>query len=117
MIQPRYPVYIPSKGRAAQVLTAKCFAADGVPFRLVVEPQEVEAYAAVWGRSCLLILPENNQGLVYARNWIKAYSIAQGQERHWQFDDDIKECWRLHKGHSVSGRGGLGSGRGFCGSL
>lgn len=97
-IMPRYPVFIPSKGRAEGVLTAKCFSTDGVPFKLVVEPQEAESYAKVWGEDKLLILPENNQGLVYSRNWIKSYSIERGDARHWQFDDDIRSCGRLYRG-------------------
>jgi hypothetical protein len=41
---PRYPIYIPSKGGADNCLTAKVLLRDKVPFFLVVEPQEVEAY-------------------------------------------------------------------------
>lgn len=95
---PRYPVYIPSKGRADRLLTAKMFTKDGVPFQIVVEPNEVPAYAKQWGEDKLLVLPENNRGLVYSRNWIKRHSTAQGHARHWQFDDDIKRMVRLHCG-------------------
>lgn len=97
-IKPRYPIFIPSKGRSDKVLTARCFVRDAVPFQLVVEPQEYEAYAAAWGAEQVLTLPQNNQGLVYSRNWIKDYSISQGHARHWQFDDDISNFGRLHQG-------------------
>jgi len=107
-LMPRYPIFIPSKGRADKVLTAKVFESDGVPYHLVVEPQEAEAYAKVWGQHRVLVLPENNQGLVYSRNWIKTYSIAQGHERHWQFDDDIQVIGRLHKGFRIPCAAGLG---------
>ena len=36
---PRYPVYIPSKGRAEKCYTAQFMFDDGVPFYLVVEEQ------------------------------------------------------------------------------
>lgn len=97
-MKPRYPVFIPSKGRADRLLTAKLFTRDEVPFKIVVEPNEVPAYARHWGEESLLVLPENNKGLVYSRNWIKRHSTALGHERHWQFDDDIKRMIRLHKG-------------------
>lgn len=44
---PRYPVYIVSKGRWESRLTAKALDALGVPYRIVVEPQERDRYAAV----------------------------------------------------------------------
>ena len=97
-ILPRYPIFIPSKGRADKVLTAKCFVNDGVPFHLVVEPQEAEAYQREWGAEHVLTLPDDNKGLVFSRNWIKQYSIARGDVRHWQFDDDIKRFGRLTQG-------------------
>ncbi len=98
--QPRYPIYIPSKGRADHFHTAKMFMADGVDFRVVVEPNEIENYKAFKDR--LLVLPENNRGLVYARNWIKDHAISEGHERHWQFDDDIRNMSRIYKGYRIS---------------
>lgn len=106
-ILPRYPIYIPSKGRAERVLTAKIFSQDNVPFRLVVEPQEMAAYAKAWGEDRVLILPENDRGLVYSRNWIKQHSISCGDERHWQFDDDIECFLRVHKGRRIKCDAGL----------
>jgi hypothetical protein len=98
---PRYPVFIPSKGRANLALTAGMFARDGVPFKVVVEPQEVEAYERAVGADRLCVLPENNRGLVYSRNWIKTFATAEGHERHWQFDDDIKWISRIYKGYRL----------------
>ena len=100
MRMPRYPVFIPSKGRADRLMTARMFAGAGVPFKVVVEPNEVSAYEKEWGDH-LLVLPENNRGLVYSRNWIKRYSTDQGHDRHWQFDDDIRKMMRLHRGLKV----------------
>ena len=100
MTQPRYPIYIPTKGRAKILHTAQMFDKDGVEFRLVVEPDEAENYdQASNGR--LLVLPENGKGLVYARNWIKKHAVAEGHARHWQFDDDINYMLRMFKGHRI----------------
>ena len=96
---PKYPIYIPSKGRAGCMLTAKLFDASGVPYRIVVEPNQVEAYAE-WGNR-LLVLPDNNQGLVYSRNWIKDHARDEGHERHWQFDDDIQYMMRVYRGNRL----------------
>lgn len=98
-MQPIYPVYIPSKGRAARFLTARTFDKFNVHYRVVVEPSQVEAYAAWQDR--LLVLPENGKGLVYARNWIKDHATAEGHARHWQFDDDIYGFCRIFKGNKV----------------
>src|SRR5690606_28459102 len=44
---PRYPIYVPSKGRWATPFTIRTLQRCGLPFRVVVEPQEAEAYARV----------------------------------------------------------------------
>jgi hypothetical protein len=98
---PRYPVYVPTRGRAATPLTLRLLLEDGVPFWAVVEAEEAEAYAEVVGPERLLILPESGQGLIYARNWIKAHSIAAGHERHWQLDDNIRHIKRLWRGRRI----------------
>ena len=102
-VLPRYPVYIPSKGRwrSADATTARFLLRDEVPFRMVVEPQEAEAYEPLVGRERLLLLPESDQGLVYARNWIMEHSIEEGHARHWQLDDNIREIRRLHGGKRI----------------
>lgn len=98
--KPRYPIYIPSKGRAKKPLTIRMLDEDGVDFRIVVQPDQVEAYAK-FGRDRLLILPEDDKGLVYARNWITEHSVAEGVERHWQIDDDVRFLYRVHKGRRL----------------
>ena len=96
---PRYPVYIPSKGRADRCLTADLLLKDGVDFRLVVEEQEREAYAGRYGTRRVLVLPFSNRGSVIpARNWTKEHASAAGHERHWQLDDNMRVVRRWHKG-------------------
>lgn len=107
---PRYPVYVPSKGRAKSALTAKFLRRDGVPFHLVVEPSQVEAYAPEWGDH-LLVLPEDDYGSVIpARNWIKAHATEQGYRRHWQLDDNITRLLRMWKGYRVPVEAGMALG-------
>lgn len=98
---PTYPIYIPSKGRADRSLTANFMLKDGVTFRIVVEPQEQDLYAERFGAACLLVLPKNDQGLIYARNWIKAHATAEGHVRHWQIDDNIARIRRWWYGDRI----------------
>ena len=101
MVDVRFPVYVPSKGRADKGMTGAMFDAAAVPFRFVVEPQDEDAYSEAWGEERVLLLPDNDQGLVYSRNWIKRYSTEQGELRHWQFDDDVKVMIRVHRGFRI----------------
>lgn len=95
---PRYPIYMPSKGRADRCQTARCLAKDGVPFQIVVEPQEYDLYAARFGKQSVLALPFSNLGSVIpARNWIKDHAIAAGYARHWQLDDNMTHFMRAYK--------------------
>ena len=97
-MNPKYPIYIPSKGRADRPLTALRLRDMGVPFRVVVEPQEHESYARALGEPCLLTLPFSDlgQGSIPARNWIWDHAIAGGHEKHWIIDDNIVRFYRLN---------------------
>jgi len=94
---PRYPIYIPSKGRSDINLTANLLLQHNIPFHVVVEPQETTAYINALGEDKVLELPFSNLGLgvVPARNWIKDHARESGMDRHWQMDDDLKGIlWR-----------------------
>lgn len=108
---PRYPVYIPSKGRANIALTPTALSMVGVDFRIVVEPQEEAAYRARYGDKVLVLdlgykdtyeLCDDlglskSTGPGPARNFIWDHSIAAGHEWHWVMDDNIDMFGRLYK--------------------
>jgi len=96
-------VYVLSKGRWNRPLTIRLLHRDRVPFRVVVEPQEVDDYANIVGRDNLLILPVGNQGQgsIPARNAAWADAIARGAGRHWVLDDNIQEVYRVYNGARV----------------
>lgn len=96
-MNPRYPVYIPSKGRWESRLTSKALDKIGVPYHLVIEREEYEQYASEVPAEKLLVLPFSGQGLIASRCWIMKHSIEQGAQRHWQIDDNIRDFYRLHK--------------------
>lgn len=96
-MNPHNPVYIISKGRWESRFTSKAFEAMGVPYRIVVEPQEFEHYANVIDSKKILILPFSNlgQGSIPARNWVWDHAINEGHEWHWIVDDNIRYFERL----------------------
>jgi len=95
---PRYPVYIISKGRWETRLTSKILEKMGVPYRIVVEPQEYDDYAEVINEKKILTLPFSNlnQGSIPARNWVWEHSLEEGATRHWILDDNIREFFRFN---------------------
>lgn len=105
---PRYPIYIPSKGRYDRCLTAKFLHEDDVPFHLVVEPQEADKYASEHGADRVLVLPFRDRGSsIPARNWIKQHSIEAGHARHWQLDDNITYVTRWYRRKRIRCRSGV----------
>ena len=105
---PRYPVYVISKGRWENRLTSKALEKMAVPYRIVVEPQEFDKYAAVIDRKKILVLPFSNlgQGSIPARNWVWEHSIQEGHERHWILDDNLMYFLRFHKNRRYEMRSG-----------
>lgn len=100
---PRYPVYVISKGRHATALTPGFLERDGVPHKIVVEPQERELYAARFGEDRILTLPFSNLGLggIPARNWVWEHARASGAQRHWILDDNMRMVRRLFRGKRI----------------
>lgn len=104
----KYPVYIISKGRADQCLTAIVLGLMNVPYRLVVEPQEFEAYAKTFDPVDIFVLPFKNlgQGSIPARNWVWEQSIQEGHKKHWILDDNIEDFNRLNQNTKYRVRSG-----------
>jgi len=98
-MNPKYPVYIISKGRWKTRLTSKALERMNVPYSIVVEPQEYENYAAEIDPNKILVLPFSNlgQGSIPARNWVWDHAISIGARKHWILDDNIENFHRLNK--------------------
>ena len=81
----KYGIYIISKGRADSRLTSRTLEDIGADYRIVVEPQEYDEYAAVIDPKKILVLPFSNlgQGGIPARNWVWEHSISEGHKKHW----------------------------------
>ena len=83
-----FPVYILSKDRV-QNKTAELMKNCGVPHKLFVEPQEVDAYSEQHGAENIVNIKQNDRGLVYVRNFILDYATERGDDWFWMLDDDI----------------------------
>lgn len=99
----KYPIYIVSKGRWENPLTAKFFIQDGIDFKILVEPQEYENYCKALGAKYVMALPFSNLGVgsYPARNFAWEDSIKNGHKRHWVFDDNIRGIRRLNHGKRI----------------
>jgi len=111
-VNPRFPLYIPSKSRADKGLTAYALDVMKVPYHVVVEAEQFDDYAKFYPAETLLVLPPEylrdydtfddpgdakSKGPGAARNFIWDHSIAAGYEWHWVMDDNIPRFARLHK--------------------
>jgi len=116
MPSPRFPIYIPSKGRAEIATTPRFLDQIKVPFRLVVEHQQRDEYARHFRADQLLVLDPvyqreydtfddlgdaKSKGPGPARNFIWDHSVAEGHDWHWVMDDNIILFARLHKNQRI----------------
>ena len=98
-MNPKYPIYVISKGRWDSRLTSKALERMKVPYHIVVEPQEYKYYSDVIDKQKILTLPFKNlgQGSIPARNWVWEHSIQNGHLKHWILDDNIYDFYRLNR--------------------
>lgn len=100
---PRYPVYIVSKGRAGTRQTARTLERMKVPYYIAVEPQDYDAYAVFISPKKILKLPFSNHGdgPGPARNWCMDHAKNNGFNRSWVLDDNISDFYRLHENKRI----------------
>lgn len=111
-MNPKYPIYIVSKGRWETRLTSKALERINVPYYIVVEAHERDQYAAVIDPHKVLVLPEKylheydtcdevgearGKGPGAARNFCWEHSLSMGATRHWVMDDNIASFNRLNR--------------------
>lgn len=115
-LNPRFPLYIVSKGRSDSRLTSKALEYMNTPYFIVIEEQEFESYSAVINPKKILILDKKYQdkydtfdhlgskkskGPGAARNFAWEHSINNGFHWHWVMDDNINGFYRLNKNLKV----------------
>ncbi len=105
-MNPKYPVFVPTKGRWESRLTIKALERIGVPYKAVIEAQEYDNYASVVNPENILVLPHRDKGLVVTRNWIWDYALSLGVERFWTIDDNVVDFWRWNKNRKLKAHTG-----------
>lgn len=120
-MNPRFPIYIVSKGRADSRFTMKALDKMSVRYFVVVEAQELESYASVIDRAQLLVLDpkfqedydtcddlgaSKSKGPGPARNFAWAHAEAAGFGWHWVMDDNIRRWFRMTRNHKYQVRDG-----------
>jgi hypothetical protein len=90
-ITTKYPIYIPSHGRADSMLLPPLLKKYKVPFTLVVDESQWELYKDKGFEPEMLKLPFLNNGTSFPpRTFITQHSRELGHKRHWQIDDNIR---------------------------
>ena len=97
----KYPIYVPSKGRADVKLTTKALDDVDLVYYVVVEPQDADAYLKEYNKHQVVVMKKDNQGIGYVRNACKEHSISIGADYHWQVDDNIKDFRVREDGKNV----------------
>lgn len=107
-IDSKYPICIPSKGRASIQKTGKCLDRMGVSYRFFVEDTEYEDYCRNIGEEKVVCLPFNNlgKGSVPARNFIWDWAEKNNYSRHWVVDDNIRSFSRTNMNRRLVVKGG-----------
>lgn len=97
---PKYPVYIISKGRWEKRKTQKLMEKCEIPYKIVVEPAEYDKYEEVIDKKNILVCPENysekKQGSIPVRNFVWQHAVESGAHCHWILDDNISDFYRYN---------------------
>ena len=115
---PKFPLYIPSKGRHHYMMTSKHLTKMKVRHFVVVEPSELDAYRDAARGLLADVIPldmsykdtydlcdglghSKSTGSGPARNYIWDHAIAAGHEWHWVMDDNIAGFFRFNRNLKV----------------
>lgn len=94
-----FPVYVATCGRAEDRYTLDQLDEHNIPHVAVVEPREEKLYKKT--TKSLLVLPKDNKGLWYVRQWILDHANKLGLEWFWMLDDDIKKFYRVENAKCI----------------
>ena len=90
-MNPKYPIYIVSKGRWESRLTSKALDWMGVPYKIIVEGSQLEMYAAAVGKDkCLVLPPEYLKNYDTCDNLGDSRSKGPGAARNFAWDHSFR---------------------------
>lgn len=105
----KYPICIPSKGRADVQKTGKILDRMGVTnYKFFVEETEGDWYIEHCGEEHVVVMPFHDlgKGSIPARNFIWDWAKERGCKRHWTVDDNINRFSRCHNNRRICVKGG-----------
>ena len=114
-INPRFPIYVVSKGRWTRRPTCNTLEEMNVPYKVIVEEDEYKKYCSAVGKDKVLVTPkkykeeydvfwdddDERTGPGHARNFAWDDSIKGGYDYHWVMDDNIESFERFNNNHKV----------------
>jgi len=117
-MNPNEPVYIPSYDRwqKGRRLTIRMFEDKGIPYNVIVEPEEEDDYRSVIDPEygTVLVLPREYKqkyttyietdaplGSGPARNFGLEHALDNGHDWYWCIDDNIKDFFRHHENQRI----------------
>lgn len=121
-MNPRFPVYIVSKGRWKRRPTVNFFEKSNIPYKIIIEEDEYSEYSKYINKEKILILPkrfkeeydtfweidDGKTGPGPARNFAWEHSIENGFDWHWVLDDNIESIMRFNKNMKIKMTDGTG---------
>ena len=114
MTNPKYPVWIISKGRHESMYTSKSLNRMKVPHRILIEPQDEQLYKQSiedfnLEYASLVIAPFSNHGdgPGRARNYVWDISIKENTGKHWVLDCNIQDFYRLNRNQRIRVESGV----------
>ena len=114
-LDPKYPIYIVSKGRADSMFTSRSLSRMKVHHYIIIEPQDEAPYKKalvdfkISDYVTLLVAPFSNHGdgPGRARNYAWDHAITLNSGSHWVLDDNIQDFYRLHKNQRIRVESGV----------
>lgn len=113
MSNPKYPVYIVSKGRWKSRLTVKTLEEINVPYKIIIEKEQYDEYVKVINSDNILVLPQDYldkydtcdgldnilscRGAGAPRNFAWDHALQNNFSYHWVLDDNIQHFYRLNR--------------------
>lgn len=115
-MNPKFPIYIVSKGRWDARLTSKALERMKVPYHIIIDEKEYKEYSNVIDKSKILIQPQKyyddydmfwkddvkTTGPGAARNFAWDHSIKNGFDWHWVLDDNIRRFYRFNRNKQIN---------------
>lgn len=110
-MNPNFPIYIVSRSRWKSRLTVKALESMKVPYKIIIDDDQINEYSSVIDRKNILILPTkykeeydmfwNDESKITGpgacRNFAWDHSIEQGFSHHWVLDDNLDAFHRLNR--------------------